>query len=414
MKNNLAINGGPVTIDKNFGWPVFDESEVNAVAGVVKSGKWGNPDCGDLIKDFEDEFAAFCGAKYALSCVNGSVALRLALIACGVRPGDEVIIPPYTFIATSTIVLEANCVPVFVDIDPDTYNLDPSRIEAAITKRTRAIIPVHFAGQTCDMDKIMAIAHKHNLKVIEDACHGHGAEYKGRKLGSIGDAGCFSFQSSKNLTCGEGGMIITNDEKLCDMMNSLRNVGRVKGGEWYEHHNLGCNYRMTQLQIAILASQLKRLKEQTKKRHDNGTYLNSLFREIEGIKPLARDMGETLHSYHIYIFKYDKSKFNNLPKAEFAKMLAAEGVPCFMGYPQPLYKQPLFQKKNFMCYAIPEEVDYKDVCCPVTEKACYEEAVWILQHALLGPQEDMDKFAEAILKIQEAVTHPDTRSAVKL
>lgn len=414
MKNNLAINGGPVTIDKNFGWPVFDESEVNAVAGVVKSGKWGNPDCGDLIKDFEDEFAAFCGAKYALSCVNGSVALRLALIACGVRPGDEVIIPPYTFIATSTIVLEANCVPVFVDIDPDTYNLDPSRIEAAITKRTRAIIPVHFAGQTCDMDKIMAIAHKHNLKVIEDACHGHGAEYKGRKLGSIGDAGCFSFQSSKNLTCGEGGMIITNDEKLCDMMNSLRNVGRVKGGEWYEHHNLGCNYRMTQLQIAILASQLKRLKEQTKKRHDNGTYLNSLFREIEGIKPLARGMGETLHSYHIYIFKYDKSKFNNLPKAEFAKMLAAEGVPCFMGYPQPLYKQPLFQKKNFMCYAIPEEVDYKDVCCPVTEKACYEEAVWILQHALLGPQEDMDKFAEAILKIQEAVTHPDTRSAVKL
>lgn len=409
MKNNLAINGGPVTIDKKFGWPVFDESEVNAVAGVVKSGKWGNPDCGDLVKDFEDEFAAFCGAKYALTCVNGSVALRLALIACGVRPGDEVIIPPYTFIATSTIVLEANCVPVFVDIDPDTYNLDPSKIEAAITKRTRAIIPVHFAGQACDMDKIMTIAHKHNLKVIEDACHGHGAEYKGKKLGSIGDAGCFSFQSSKNLTCGEGGMIITNDEKLCDMMNSLRNVGRVKGGEWYEHHNLGCNYRMTQLQIAILASQMKRLKEQTKQRHDNGTYLNSLFREIDGIKPLARGVGETLHSYHIYIFKYDKSKFNNLPKTEFAKMLAAEGVPCFMGYPKPLYKQPLFQKKNFMCYAIPEEVDYKDVCCPVTEKACYEEAVWILQHALLGPKEDMDKFAEAILKIQEAVTLPDTR-----
>ena len=414
MKNNLAINGGPMTIDKKFGWPVFDESEVDAVTGVVRSGKWGNPDCGDLVKDFEDEFAAFCGAKYALTCVNGSVALRLALIACGVRPGDEVIIPPYTFIATSTIVLEANCVPVFVDIDPDTYNLDPSRIEAAITKRTRAIIPVHFAGQACDMDKIMAIAQKHNLKVIEDACHGHGAEYKGKKLGSIGDAGCFSFQSSKNLTCGEGGMIITNDEKLFDMMNSLRNVGRVKGGEWYEHHNLGCNYRMTQLQIAILALQMKRLKEQTQKRHDNGTYLNSLFREIEGIKPLARGVGETLHSYHIYIFKYDKSKFNNLPKAEFAKMLAAEGVPCFMGYPQPLYKQPLFQKKNFMCYAIPEEVDYKDVCCPVAEKACYEEAVWILQHALLGPKEDMDKFAEAILKIQETVTHPDTRSAVKL
>ena len=403
MKQDLAINGGSKTIDKNFNWPVFDETEINAVADVVRSGKWGNPDCGDIVKSFEDEFAAFCGTKYALTCVNGSVALRLALIACGVRPGDEVIIPPYTFIATSTIVLEANCVPVFVDIDPDTYNLDPEKIEAAITKRTKAIIPVHFAGQACEMDKIMAIAKKHNLKVIEDACHGHAAEYKGKKLGSIGDAGCFSFQSSKNLTCGEGGMVITNDEKLYDMMNSLRNVGRVKGGQWYEHHNLGCNYRMTQLQVVLLVHQLKRLHEQTLRRHENGTYLNSLIEKIDGILPLARGKGETLHGYHIYIFRYDKTKFNNLPKAEFAQMLAAEGVPCFMGYPQPLYKQPLFQQKNFMCYAIPGEVSYKNVSCPVTEKACYEEAVWILQHAMLGPKEDMEKFAEAILKIQKAV-----------
>ena len=404
MKSSLAVNGGQKTIDKNFNWPLFDESEVNTVAEVVRSGKWGNPDCGDLVKSFEDEFAAFCGTKYALTCVNGSVALRLALIASGVKPGDEVIIPPYTFIATSTIVLEANCVPVFVDIDTETYNLDPLKIESAITKRTRAIIPVHFAGQACDMDKIMAIAKKHNLAVIEDACHGHGAEYKGKKLGSIGDAGCFSFQSSKNLTCGEGGMVITNDEKLYDMMNSLRNVGRVKGGQWYEHHYLGCNYRMTQLQVAILAVQIKNLAEQTRKRHENGTYLNSLLSKIKGIKPLGRGVGETLHSYHIYIFRYDKSEFNNLPKPEFAKMLAAEGVPCFMGYPQPLYKQPLFQKKNFMCYAIPEYVDYTKVCCPVTEKACYEEAVWILQHGMLGPKEDMEKFAEAVLKIQKAVT----------
>jgi dTDP-4-amino-4,6-dideoxygalactose transaminase len=403
MRNNLAINGGSKTIDKNFDWPVFDNTDVDAVAAVVRSGKWGNPDCGDLVKEFEDEFASFCGTRYALTCVNGSVALRLALIATGVRPGDEVIIPPYTFIATSTIVLEANCVPVFVDIDPDTYNLDPSKIEAAITKRTKAIIPVHFAGQACEMDKIMAIAQKHNLRVIEDACHGHGAEYKGKKLGSIGDAGCFSFQSSKNLTSGEGGMIVTNDEKLYDMMNSLRNVGRIKGGQWYEHHNLGCNYRMTQLQVVLLASQLKRLEEQTRRRHLNGTYLNSLIEKIDGVKPLARGKGETIHSYHIYIFKYDKSAFNNLPKAEFANMLAAEGVPCFMGYPQPLYKQPLFQEKNFMCYAIPEEVDYSDVFCPVTEKACYEEAVWIMQNSMLGSKEDMDLFARAIIKIQQAV-----------
>ena len=402
MKQNLAINGGPKTIDKNFNWPVYGESDVDVVAEIVRSGNWGNPDCGDKVEAFEKEFAAFCGTRYALTCVNGSVALRLALIACGVKPGDEVIVPPYTFIATASIVIEANCVPVFVDIDPDTYNISPSQIEKAITKRTKAIIPVHFAGQACDMDAIMAIAKKHNLRVIEDSAHGHGAEYKGKKLGSIGDAGCFSFQSSKNLTSGEGGLVVTNDEALYDMMNSLRNVGRVKGGQWYEHHHAGCNYRITQMQAVLLSSQLKNLKEQTARRHENGTYLNSLLEKIDGIKPLARGVGETIHCYHIYIFRYDKSKFNDLSKVEFSKMLAAEGVPCFMGYPEPLYKQPLFQEKNFMCYAIPEEVDYTKVYCPVTEKACHEEAVWIFQNTMLGTKEDMEKFAEAILKIQKA------------
>lgn len=402
---SLAINGGPKTVNEKFAWPVYDETDVTAVTDVVRSGQWGNPDCGDIVNTFEKEFAAFCGSKYALSCVNGSVALRIALIACGVRPGDEVIITPYTFIATSSIVLEANCVPVFVDIDPDTYNIDPDEIEKAITSRTKAIIPVHFAGQACEMDRIMAIAKKHNLKVIEDACHGHGAEYKGKKLGSIGTAGCFSFQSSKNLTCGEGGIIITDDEKLYDMMNSLRNVGRIKGGQWYEHHYLGCNYRLTQFQAALLLNQKKRLNDQTMRRHENGTYLNSLLEKIDGIQPLKRGKGETVHSYHIYIFKYDKSKFNNLSKPEFARMLAAEGVPCFMGYPHPLYKQPLFQNKNFMCYAIPENVSYKNVSCKVTERACYEEAVWIMQNAMLGTRDDMKKFAEAILKIQKAVNN---------
>lgn len=390
-------------MNTDFPWPVFDQTDIDEITNVVKSGSWGNPDCGETVEMFEKEFADFCGSKYAIACVNGSVALRIALIACGVKPGDEVIITPYTFIATASIVLEANCVPVFVDIDPDTYNIDPAEIEKAITPATKAIIPVHFAGQACDMDAIMAIAKSHGLKVIEDACHGHGAEYKGKKLGSIGDAGCFSFQSSKNLTSGEGGMVITNDPDLYDMMNSLRNVGRVKGGEWYEHHYLGCNYRITQLQTSLLLSQFKRLKEQTKRRHENGTYLNSLLEQIDGIEPLKRGKGETIHSYHIYIFKYDKSKFNNLSKSEFANMLAAEGVPCFMGYPQPLYKQPLFQEKNFMCYAIPESVSYKNVKCRVTEKACYEEAIWIMQNAMLGTKKDMELFAEAIRKIQLAV-----------
>ena len=399
--DTLAVNGGEKTVRKNFAWPLFDESDVSEVTAIAQSGEWANPDCKGSVEKFEKEFADFCGSRFALSCVNGSVALRLALIASGVRPGDEVIVPPYTFIATASIVIEANCVPVFVDIHPDTYNIDPSKIEAAITPATRAIIPVHFAGMGCDMDRIMAIAAKHNLVVIEDAAHAHGGEYKGKKLGSIGHAGTFSFQSSKNLTAGEGGMIITDDEQYYERMNSLRNVGRVKGGQWYEHHYLGCNYRITQFQSALLSSQLRRLDAQTRKRDENGKYLSELLEAIPGISPLHRSAEITIHTYHLFIFRYDKSVFGGLPKAEFARMLAAEGVPAFMGYPQPLYKQPVFQKKNFMCYAIPEEVDYSKVSCPVAERACYEEGVWILQHAMLGERSDMEDFANAIRKIQQ-------------
>jgi dTDP-4-amino-4,6-dideoxygalactose transaminase len=403
MKNNLAIYGGNKTVKRDFAWPVFNESDVHTVTQVAMSGQWGNPDCRGLVEKFEKEFAEYCGSKYAVSCVNGSVALRLALIASGVRPGDEVIVPPYTFIATASIVIEANCVPVFVDIEPDTYNLDPSKIEAAITQRTKAIIPVHFAGQSCNMEQIMDIARKHNLFIIEDAAHAHGGEYKGKKLGSIGHAGCFSFQSSKNLNAGEGGLVVTDDEKLFDMMNSLRNVGRVKDGQWYEHHYAGCNYRITQFQAALLSTQLKRLEEQTRIRDENGKHLSHLLQDIDGITPLTRGHGETLHTYHLFIFRYDKTKFKGLSKKEFSEMLVAEGVPAFMGYPKPIYEQPMFQEKQFMCYAIPDYVDYSKVRCPVAERACYDEAIWILQHAMLGTKDDMELFAEAIRKIKRSV-----------
>jgi len=403
MRSQLALHGGPKTVQSTFPWPIFDEGEVEAVAQVVRSGQWGNPDCTGLVEAFEREFADYCGARYAVSCVNGSVSLRLALIACGLQPGDEVIVPPYTFIATVSTVIEANCVPVFVDIDPETYNLDPAKIEAAITSRTKAIIPVHFAGQACNMDAIMDIAERNNLRVIEDAAHAHGAEYKGRKLGTIGDAGSFSFQSSKNLTSGEGGMVITNDPELYRKMASLRNVGRLPEGQWYDHFLPGCNYRLTPMQAVLLSSQLKRLDEQTRRRDDNGLLLNELLSEVGGITPLSRGHGETVHCHHLYIFKYDSAHFNGLPKNDFVEMLAAEGVPCFRGYPHPLYKQPLFQDKNFMCYALPESVSYADVTCPVAERACAQEAVWILQHAMLGTAEDMVGFAKAIQKIQAVV-----------
>jgi dTDP-4-amino-4,6-dideoxygalactose transaminase len=395
----LAINGGEKTVNKSFVWPIFDESEVEAVADIVRSGKWGNPNCGEEVARFEKEFAEYCGAKYAITCVNGSISLRLSLMAFGLQPGDEVIVPPYTFISTASAVIECNAVPVFVDVSPDTYNLDPVAVEKAVTPRTKAIIPVHFGGQSCDMDAIMDIAKRHNLRVLEDAAHAHGAEYKGRRLGSIGDVGSFSFQSSKNLTSGEGGIVITSDEELYKMISSLRNVGRVAGGQWYDHFNPGLNYRITQMQAALLLKQLARLDEQTETRDENGQYLNQLLSGIEGVSPLTRGHGETRHCYHVYIFKYDKSKFNGLSKNDFVSRLMAEGVPSLGGYPHPLYKQPLFQNANFMNYAIPASVDYTQVSCPVAEAAC-DEAVWILQHAMLGTKEDMESFAEAIRKIQ--------------
>jgi len=403
MNTELAIHGGSKTVNKSFQWPIYDEQEVNAVSAIVRSGKWGNPDCADAVAAFEEEFAAYCGTKYAISCVNGSVSLRLALIACGVKPGDEVIVPPYTFITTASSVIECNCVPVFVDIDPETYNISPAAIEAAITAKTKAIIPVHFGGLACDMDAILDIARRYNLRVIEDAAHAHGAEYQGKKLGSIGDVGSFSFQSSKNLTSGEGGIVVTNDDELYAMMRSLRNVGRIEGGQWYDHYNPGCNYRITQMQAVLLSEQLKRLDAQTRKRDENGKYLNELLADISGIKPLQRSESITLHCYHIYIFKYDATAFGGLSKSDFAEILAAEGVPSFKGYPHPLYKQSLFQNKNFMCYAIPETVDYSQVHCPEAERACSTDAVWILQHAMLGEKEDMEAFAQAIIKIQQAM-----------
>jgi dTDP-4-amino-4,6-dideoxygalactose transaminase len=390
----------------DFQWPVFDESDVEAVTAIVRSGKWGDPDCSDTIEAFETEFAASCGAKYAIACMNGSVAIRLALMACGVRPGDEVIVPSYTFITTASSVLEVNCVPVFADIDPDTYNMDPVAVEALITPRTRAIIPVHFAGHAADMEAIMAIAEKYNLHVIEDTAHGHGAEYKGKKLGTIGNVGTFSFQSSKNLTAGEGGMIITNDEALYRVMHSLRNVGRLPEGQWYDHFYPGCNYRITQMQAVLLSAQLKRLEEQTRIRNENGRYLKELLDPIPGIEPLVVDPTATLHSFHIFIFKYNPESFNGLSKALLVRELNDRGIPAFGGYPYPLYKQPLFQDKNFMCYAIPEDVSYREVCCPVAESAC-KNAVWLPQSVFLTNQSTMEKIALHINSIRTSRMQPN-------
>jgi len=274
--------------------------------------------------------------------------------------------------------------PVFVDIDPETYCIDPEMAEKAITDRTKAIIPVHLAGQPSDMDHLTEIAERHNLILIEDAAQAHCSEWDGRRVGAIGDMGVFSFQSSKNLTCGEGGAIVTDNEELYHLCWSIHNCGRILGGEWYKHVNLGGNYRMTEFQAAVLLAQLNRLKEQNKLRNENALYLTERLTEISGVEPLRRRPKVTRHSYHLYIFKYIQK---GAPRERFIEALRAEGIPCSPGY-TPLHKMGFLNGRTFGQLK-------------VTEDACYREAVWLKQNILLGKKEDMDDIAEAIIKIKE-------------
>ena len=404
MSHVLAINGGARVRERPFpAWPIYGAEEEAALLGVLHSGRWGRLD-GTQVAAFEAAFAAYQNAAYAIAVVNGTVALRLALLAAGLQAGDEVIVPPYTFLATASAVVEANGTPVFADIHPDTYNLDPARVEAAITPNTRAVIPVHFAGQAADMDAILAIARRHGLVVIEDAAHAHGAAYRGRRLGAIGDMGCFSFQSSKNLTSGEGGMILTDSPEYERLCRSFHNCGRVPGGVWYEHHIAGGNYRLSELQGALLLAQLSRLESQTATRNANGLYLNEKLAQVPGIRPMAREVGETTHSYHLYMFRYDPAAFGGLPRERFLAALAAEGIPCSGGYRVGLYRQPLFAEANFGPFTGYRRVRDHLACdpadFPVTEKAC-AEAVWLSQSMLLGDRADMDDIVSAVWKVCE-------------
>jgi dTDP-4-amino-4,6-dideoxygalactose transaminase len=373
----------------------------------LRSGKWGRLD-GREVSEFEKRFAAMHGCKHAIAVVNGTVSLRIALLAAGIRAEDEVIIPPYTFFSTASAVIEANAVPVFVDIDLNTFNLDANALEAAITPRTRAIIPVHFAGQPAEMDRIMAIAKKHELIVIEDAAHAHGAAYKQRPAGSLGHIASFSFQSSKNMTAGEGGILTTNDDAFAQSCRSIHNCGRVPGGVWYEHHVISGNYRLGEFQAAVLNAQLTRLARQTKTRDRNGQYLASRLCALPGVYPQQRHRSVTRHSYHLFMLRLDAAKFG-APRAAVIKALQAEGIPCSPGYGFSLHAQPMFQKKAFGPYLphASRKLDYTKTKCPNSDLICREQCIWFEQSMLLGARSDMDDIAHAFQKIfdqREALT----------
>ena len=343
-----------------------------------------------------------------MAVTNGTVALKLALIAAGVGPGDEVIVPGYTFIATATAALELGAIPIFADVDPHTYTLDPDSVAACITTRTRAIMPVHLGGCPADMDGLLALARRHGLAVVEDAAQAWGASWNGCRVGTLGQCGIVSFHASKNLTAGEGGMVLCNDPDIASLVRSLSNCGRQPDGLWYAHYLLGGNYRLSEFQGAVLRSQLQRYPEQFARRQANAAYLTGALADIDGVTPLPADSRVTANAYHVFFLKYDAERFGGIGKLRFIAAMRAEGITdLHAGYSLPAYRQPVMLAKNFGLAkplflngshaAMP---DYGAVACPVTEYACDHEALWLRQNVLLGERRDMDDVVAAMDKIQ--------------
>jgi dTDP-4-amino-4,6-dideoxygalactose transaminase len=420
----LAFLGGePVRTAPWPRWPVFDQREEDALLEVLRSGNWWRHSYGQGVELAESEdnpqstvarfqraFARVHDCKYGICAANGTVTLEIALRAAGVRPGDEVIVPAYTYVATATAPLVVGAIPIFVDIEPDTYNMDVRRVAEAIGEHTRAIIPVHFGGQPCDMDAINALADQHSLVVIEDAAHAHGSAYLGRKCGSLGALASFSFQASKNMTAGEGGIITTNHADYAPRCETLVWAGRKPGQPWYRHHVLASNARMTEFQGAILLAQLERLEEQLHRRMSNGLLLNRLLADIDGVDPLVVQPATTRHSFHLFMLRYRPEAFAGLDKQRFVEALQAEGIAgAFGGYTTPLYANPVFANKDFLggpypvdMFAHGRRLDYAEFAgrCPVAERACSTEAVWLPQSMLLADEEAMHDIARAIRKIE--------------
>lgn len=398
-----ALLGGPPACPGPWpAWPVFDDTERRALLEVLESGQWWY---GARVREFEAAYAAFQGARHAVSCTNGTTALEMGLRALGVLEGDEVIVPPYTFVATAAAVITVGAVPVFADIEPDSLNLDPADVERKLTPRTRAVIPVHVGGRMADMDRLGALAARHGLAVLEDAAHAWGSQWRGRGAGTLGRAGTFSFQVSKNITAGEGGILVTDDTALAEWCRSFSHCGRRPGGAWYDHDYLGSNLRLTEFQAALLLAQLARLPEQMARRAANAALLDRALAGLPGIRLLPPEPRLTRRSYHMYIFRVDEAALG-LSRDRFLEALCAEGVPASKGWYRPLYRNGLFQNAHrgpahgITAPLAHKGVDYTTVACPVCEQVC-RDAVWIAHPALLAEPERVRHIADAVAKVVE-------------
>jgi dTDP-4-amino-4,6-dideoxygalactose transaminase len=427
MPATLAIDGGtPVRTTPWPSWPVHDEREVAALREVVESGNWGGfPSPNVQAKRFAEAFAAYHTARFGSCTSSGTAALEVALKAAGVARGDEVIIPALTFVATPAAALYMGAVPVFADIDPDTWCVDPDAVERALTPRTRAIVVVHLGSRMADMDAIMEIARRRrSLRVIEDCAHMHGGAWTSRApqggttdlsgssppspsaplpsrgAGSIGDLGCFSFQNSKLMTAGEGGLILTNDEELDRRCHAYIDCGRLRptDREATSQGVFGWNYRMTEFQAAVLNVQLERLPEQTRLREAHKQRLTDRLDGIDGVATLRQDERMTQRSGYGFYFKYSPEANGGIHRDRFLRALRAEGILCYGDFYSPVYRDPLFAWRDAGV-----DVDYSAVRCPVAERVAGEESIWLPHTVFLGTERDVDDIADAVEKVTEGL-----------
>jgi len=399
------LGGQPAHTGVWPGWPEWRQSWEPEILKVLRSGRWFRGSGAGKVPEFEAAYATLLGAKRCLATASGTTALTTALHVMGVDAGDEVIVSPYTFIATYNAVLIHKALPVFADTDPETFTIDPASIESRITERTRAILPVHIYGMPCDMDPINAIAKKHKLGVVEDACQAWLAEYKGQMCGTLADLGCFSFQNSKHIPCGEGGAITGNDSDLLDRCHAFHNCGRGTGNfQGRGYFTRGNNFRMQHFQAAILLQQFDKLVKETQVRRENADYLTAHLKEIPGITP-ARLPENSRAVWHLYPLRYDAEQFSKLPRSGFMKALRAEGVPCSSVYHEQYSDglldeainsrgyQRLFSAKRLKAYRDSfQELEGNRQVCSTT--------VGLSQNLLLAKRAAMDQVIEAVRKIQ--------------
>ncbi len=403
-----AILGGPKAFTGNWsGWPITGPVEQDELLTVLKSRKWCRLGSHTALR-FESEYQKMTGAQKALGVSSGTSALYTMLGALDIGPGDEVIIPPYTFIATYNVIVLNYALPIFVDIDRESFQIDADKIEQAISSNTKVIMPVHIGGSPYDIDRVHSVAEKHHVPVIEDACQAHLAEWKGKCVGNWGLGGAFSFQESKNLSSGEGGALITNDEDFYNKCYSFHHQGQsadaaslVPGAGVR-----GSNLRITEFQAAILLAQMMRLSEQVKRRWENAQYLTRLLKDIPGIKPAKLYEGVTRSAYHLYMFRFDSNLFSGMTRTQFIKALNAEGVSCGSGYPSMTHQKyitNLAQNPHYLrIYGEKRMKEWlESLSCPQNDILCNEEAVWFAQTMLLGSKKDMEQIAEGISKISK-------------